>query len=431
MRTHAAKSAATLLMAALLGACSGRPQAPRVPPATDATVPLSGAVRGVASDGTTWFAALAGESSTTIVAQRAAGPSWRTDLPGHPAALAAGGALVAAVVSANGTLGDMPVRGDPAAAVLALDGATGTKTWTLLVDSTEWAVVSDIAPHGDGFIVGGLFGGTLRIGTRVVTSAGGSDGFVVRISATGEPVWLVRTGGALADGIQSVATRGDRIAIAGTFTTGAELGGVALAPYEDRSPFGDAFAAELDANGARRWAATFGGRGDDTVAGVTIDARGNVVVAGSAREVVHVGSAQLVTQGEGDGVLVWFNERGEPGAAVLVGGLDFDGLRDITSAGDKVIAGGFFSGSIKLGDRALTAGGGDDSFIAAFDHNGTVATVWHVGGDGREEITALSTIPGGFIAGVAHTAAAAIDDAKLPAPTDPMRGSALVVRGLR
>ena len=401
-----------------------------MPPAADATVPLPGAVRSVASAGPSWFAALAGEGATTIVARRAAADAWRTELPGRPAAVAATDALVAAAVSGNGALGDTPLRGDPGAAVIALDGATGAKKWTLLVDSTEWAVVSDVAPYGDGFIVSGLFGGTLRIGKRVVTSAGGSDGFVARIAASGEPVWLVRTGGALADGIQGVATRGDRIAIAGTFTTGAELGGVPLAPYDDRSPFGDGFAAELDANGARKWAATFGGRADDTVAGVTIDARGNVVVAGSAREVVHVGSAQLVTQGEGDGVLVWFNERGEPGAAVLVGGLDFDGLRDITSTGDKVIAGGFFSGSIKLGDRTLTAGGGDDSFIAAFDHNGTVATVWHVGGDGREEITALATVPGGFIAGVAHTAAAAVESTQLAAPTDPMHGGALVVRGV-
>lgn len=401
-----------------------------MPPAADVTVPLSGAIRGVASDGTTWFAALAGDASATVVAQRASAATWRTELPGRPGALAATRALVVAALSANGALGDTPVRGDPGAALVALDIATGAKKWTLMVDATGYAVISDVAPYGDDVIVGGLFAGTLRVGDRLVTSAGGSDGFVARITAAGEPAWLVRTGGAFADGVQGVATRGDRIAIAGTFTTTAELGGVALAAYDDRSPFGDAFAAELDASGARKWATTFGGRGDDTVAGVTIDARGNVVVAGSAREVVHVGSTQLVTQGEADGVVVWYGEGGERGAAVLVGGMDFDGLRDITAVGDRVIVGGFFSGSIKLGDRALTAGGGDDSFIAALDHHGTVMTSWHVGGEGREEITALDAIPGGFVAGVAHTAAAAIDDAKLAAPNDPMQGSALVVRGV-
>jgi hypothetical protein len=128
---------------------------------------------------------------------------------------------------------------------------------------------------------------------------------------------------------------------------------------------------------------------------------------------------------------VWYGDGGEKGAAVLVGGLDFDGLRAIAAVGDKVVAGGFFSGAIKLGDRTLAAGGGDDSFLAAFDANGTIATAWHVGGDGREEITAVSAIPGGFVAGVAYTAKASVDDAPLAAPKHPMTGSALVVRDLR
>jgi hypothetical protein len=283
---------------------------------------------------------------------------------------------------------------------------------------------------GDDVIVAGSFGGTLRAGKRVVTSAGNSDGFVARISAAGEIAWLIRLGGAGADGVQGLAVRGDHIAIAGTFTAGAELAGIALPPYDERAPFGDVFVAELDSKGVRQWHATIGGRADDAVAGVTIDERGNTVVAASGKEVIHVGSAQLVTQGEGDGVLAWFHGAGEGGAAVLVGGLDFDGLRAITAVGDKIVVGGFFSGSIKLGDRTLTAGGGDDSFIAAFDVNGTVATAWHVGGEGREEVTALASVPGGFVAGIAHTAKATVETAPLVAPKDPMRGGALVVRGL-
>lgn len=428
MRVHAARLGATLLAVVLASACPGRPQTPRVSPAESVTLPLDGAVRGVASNGATLFALVETGGKSAVQALRGSAKLWRGELPGTAVpALAASGSLVAAVTSLGPADG---VRGDPAARVSVLDVTTGTPKWTALFDSTEWAMISSIAALDDGFVVGGLFGGTLRAGSRVVSSAGGSDGFVARISPAGEIAWLVRTGGAGADGIQGVAARGNRIAIAGTFSTGAELAGIALSPYDERSPFGDAFVAELDGTGARKWATTFGGRADDTVAGVTIDARGNIVVAASAREVVHVGSAQLVTQGEGDGVLVWFGEGGEKGTSIVVGGLDFDGLRAITAVGDKAIVGGFFSGAIRLGDRSLTAGGGDDSFIAAFDPNGTVAASWHVGGDGREEITALSALPGGFIAGVAYTARASIDDTKLPAPADPMHGGALVVRGV-
>ncbi len=407
-------------------------------------MPIDGAVRGVAGSGGLLFAAIANDSVTTVQAYRGGTSAWRTEIAGNAGVLAAGEQLVAASVSLTATASAQArpatpspaaqapvVRGDPGAAVIGLDTTSGAKRWTTLFDSTDWAIVTAIAPLGNDFIVGGSFGGTLRAGARVVSTAGGSDGFVARVAANGAVTWLIRLGGAFADGVQGVATRGDHIAIAGTFTTTAELGGVALPAYDDRSTFGDCFAAELDSNGARRWASTFGGRGDDEVAGVAIDGRGNTIVAANAREVVHVGSAQLVTQGPSDGVLVWFREGGETGPGVLVGGMDFDGLRAIAPLGDDVVVGGFFSGSIKLGGRALTAGGGDDAFLAAYDSNGTVATTWHVGGDGREEITSLAAIAGGFVAGIAHTANASIDGEKLPAPGDPMRGGALVVRGAR
>ena len=70
---------------------------------------------------------------------------------------------------------------------------------------------------GDDLIVGGSFAGTLRIGERVIASAGGSDGFVARVHE-GQPVWLVRVGGAGADAVQGVAATKDRVAIAGTCT---------------------------------------------------------------------------------------------------------------------------------------------------------------------------------------------------------------------
>jgi outer membrane protein assembly factor BamB len=419
---------------ALLSACSARPKAPRVPPAADLALPLVGAIRGVAGGGTALYAALETGSTpatTTVRAQRRGDEAWHVDLPGRGGPLAATPTLVAATVTASAALGAGVVRGDPAAAIVALDAATGARRWTVLVDSTEWALVTAIAALHADFVVAGTFGGTLRAGSRVVSSAGRSDGFVVRLSPAGEVRWLVRVGGAGADGVQGVATAGDRIAIAGTFTAGAELGGAPLPAYDESSPLGDAFAAELDDSGARRWTATFGGRADDTVAGVAIDGRGNVVVAASTRDVVHVGSAQLVTQGASDGIVAWFGEGGEQGPAVLLGGLDFDGLRAITATGGVVIVGGFFSGSIQLADRTLTAGGGDDAFIAALDPSGTVAMAWHVSGKGREEVTSLAPIPGGFVTGIAHTAAAAIEDVQLPAPKDPMQGSALVVRGLR
>ncbi|MCX5744741.1 MAG: hypothetical protein NT062_19815, partial [Proteobacteria bacterium] len=111
-----------------------------------------------------------------------------------------------------------------------------------------------------------------------------------------------------------------------------------------------------------------------------------------------------------------------------------DGISAISAAGAGFVIAGFFSGTLPLDVVApapsmLTAAGGDDAFVLAFDPvRARVTRVWHATGDGREEITALAPISGGFVAGVAHTAAARFDGAALPAPADPLAGAAVVVR---
>ena len=76
----------------------------------------------------------------------------------------------------------------------------------------------------------------------------------------------------------------------------------------------------------------------------------------------------------------------------------------------------------------LEAGGGDDAFVAIVD-GGRAAAALQASGAGREEIAALSAVPGGFIAGITHSTSASVDGAALPAPADPMTGAALVGRG--
>jgi hypothetical protein len=244
------------------------------------------------------------------------------------------------------------VRGEPGAVVAALDRSTGARRWQRPFESTEWVIITAVTALGGDIVVAGSFGGTLRVIDKVVTSGGGSDGFVARLGADGKLGWLVRLGGAGSDGVQGVAVGGDpkapRIAIAGTFSLGAELHGESLKSTDEKSPFGDAFVAELDASGARRWSATFGSRADDAVAGVTIDQRGEVIVAANVHEVVSLAGSALVPRGAGDGLVVWYSDGGELGNAVLVGGDDFDGLRAITAVDDRVVVGGFFSGKIEL-----------------------------------------------------------------------------------
>lgn len=423
-----------VVLGTVLGAGCPGPERPRVPPAAPMTVVIGrdeASLRGVAADGAHVYAALTKDTTTTIEAHRGSTRAWARDVGGTGGPIAVGGGQVFAALAGTDTVAGGGIRGEPGAAIIALDTKTGTVAWRLALDAGEWVSISAIAAAPDGAIVGGTFSGSLRARDRVVASGGKSDGFVAKVIATGQVAWLVRMGAGGADAIQGVATSGSRIAIAGTFTAGADLLGTPLPPFDERSPYPDCFVAELDANGARRWSAAFGGKDAESVAGVAIDAAGDVVVAANVRGELHVGGSDLVASGPADGVVARWTRDGTAGHAVLVGGPDFDGLRAVTAVGDRIVVGGFFSGEMRLGDRTITASGGDDAFLAEYDRSGAVIDQWPASGQGREEITALSSLPGGFVAGVAYTAAANIAGNDLAAPADPMSGAVIVVRPVR
>jgi hypothetical protein len=320
----------------------------------------------------------------------------------------------------------LPLRGEPAAYLTTFDAVTGAEHWGLPFESSEWCIVTSLAAVGEGLVVGGTFGGTLRAGAKVVSSAGHADGFVARVDGKGAVVWLIRMGGVNADGVFGVAAAKDRIAIAGTFAPTADLLGAPLAPYDEKTPRTDGFVAVLDGDGARLWSQTFGGKLDDSVAGIAIDGAERIAVAASVRQVFKIGSTEFIALGDADGAVAWWSKDGVPGGAVQLGGMELDGVRGIAAVGTKIVVGGVYSGTLKLGDQKLTAAGGDDAYLAAFE-NGTFVDAWPVTGDGREEIAALASVPGGFIAGITHAGRVRVAGGELAAHKD---GAGIVVRAL-
>lgn len=392
-------------------------------------------LRGVAGDPGSVYTALTSVDGLSIVQARRDADrgsdktAWTAGLDGTAGPMARSGELLAVALGNTGKAVGLELRGSPGAVLVGLDANAGVIEWKLAIDSSEWSLIASVAQIDGGFLVGGSFSGTLRAGDKLVSSAGKLDGFVARIDSKGNPLWLIRVGGANADAVTGVTAAGERIAITGTFATGAELAGEPLVATDDKTPSTDVFVAELDGKGARKWSATFGGPRDDSSAGVAIDGRGRLAVAATVREHLKVDVLDYTVRGPSDGLLVYFDAKGSPGPAIPLGGDALDGLQAITAAGDRIVVGGFYAGSLQVGKRTITANG-DDAFLAAFD-GATVTGVWDVAGAGREEIAALSPVPNGFVAGIAHTAAAKFDGQTLASPKDPTSGAGVVVRGVR
>ncbi len=465
-RSHAAFARFGALAAGLvLAAC---PPAPRPPAPVGgwpaAAIPITAAtatIRGLAVDAEGGLAVAIGhrgplqiartrrdappDLDATTIARLAPGGAvtWTRPMGGTPGPVTIAGGLVVTAIGATGEAviaeRRFPLRGAPGALIAALGAPDGSVRWADSVGATEWVQVAALAALPDGGVVaGGGFAGTLRLGARTVTSAGSSDGWVARLGADGAVRWLIRLGGRDGDSVAGVAAAGDRIAVAGTFAGQAELRGTPLEPLDADSALPDGFAALLDGTGAPTWVRRFGSALDDQVAGVAVTRDGHIGVAATVRDLAYLGSGMaMVTAGgldtfEGHGmadglVAIWDASGGLAGAA-LIGGADYDGLRAIAAYGDELIVGGWFAGALDVAGTRLTAGGGDDAFLAMVDRAGHVTHALAVSGDGREDVPALAAGPRGWAAGLAFTAAAAVGDARFPAPADPGGGAAIVVR---
>ena len=403
------------------------------------------AIRGIDGDAQVAYVAITrtpAQPATTVSAIGAQGEprwTWQVAATGGPVA-AAGRVVVAAIAPAPGAhelaIGGATIklRGDAGGALVGLDAASGRPAWHLAASATDWAIIAAVDGHASGDAVAvGSFAGTLRIGDAVVTSAGNSDGFAVRVDAAGRVRWLVRMGADSADALTAVAIAGDKdidaIAVAGSVTGAADFRGLALTAHNPRLASADLAVARLDASGQPTWGAVLGGDLDDVATGVALLPDGAIAVCGTVREVLTVEGYTLVVRGTTDGFVAIWGAKGELVGANVLGANDTAGARGVAVAPDgRIVVGGWFAGVVRGPAGDLTADGGDDAFVATIDRMAHVVAIDPITGPGREEIVGLAGSPAGVAIGVAHTAELVAFGERFAAPADPTGGIALFVR---
>ena len=144
-------------------------------------------------------------------------------------------------------------------------------------DNSGANVVVD--PSGNIFVTG-YFYTTNTFGSFSITSAGGSDLFLVKYDALGNELWVRNFGGNLGDyGIGLCNDYYGNILLTGYFKTDTLwLGSIGL-PNDSAGGF-DCFIAKMDANGNAMWALSAGGKRDDRLLGVTALPNGDIYSAG-------------------------------------------------------------------------------------------------------------------------------------------------------
>jgi hypothetical protein len=219
-----------------------------------------------------------------------------------------------------------------------------------------------VAPGGD-VLVAGSFSGSIDFGDGPRIAAGQTFLFVARFSPTGEIVWSKAYGSqgyARATGV-AVDPGGD-ILITGYFK------GLLKFTNKDKHEADkdeDVFLARLDPDGNHRWSLTFGDALDQKALGVSVDAAGNALIAGSyAGDIDFSVNPPLAA---GSGLNVFIAKLDPEGKSIWARGLGGSGDQiGAAVVADRLGAAwviGSYAGDIDFGGGPIQTAGATDAFL--------------------------------------------------------------------
>ena len=163
--------------------------------------------------------------------------------------------------------------------------AAGAPVWGVRVGAAAADVATDLVVDSAGYIyVSGVFEGKVDFNpassaTSYLSSAGGADGFILKLSNAGKYAKATRFGATKGDGIWDLATRSGYLYAAGVFSGSATYG---TARVGGTSKGGEdlLFAKIKTSDLSMVWAHADGDVKDDWGIGIAVDASNNVIGAG-------------------------------------------------------------------------------------------------------------------------------------------------------
>ena len=268
------------------------------------------------------------------------------------------------------------VAGTPGVAV-SLNGSASSDADGAIV---TWAWVFGDGTTGSGAVASHAYAsaGTYTATLTVTDNKGArtSDSAVVTVATSGgSATWAKKIGSSSSDG--GYAIRGDaagNTVVGGAYRGSTNLGGTTLSSAGGA----DGYIAKYSPTGTLLWGRTVGGNSDDFVDGLTIDANGDVIVAGRFTGTAGFGGTSLVASGPSDMVIAKYS--GANGAHLWskrYGDVYDDAASAVTTDGaNNVYFTGYFRGSVNFGGGMLTVPYTNDLDVFVTKLTSAGAYVW-------------------------------------------------------
>lgn len=164
--------------------------------------------------------------------------------------------------------------------IVAKYGPSGNLIWAISFGGPQGDYANKITYDNQGAVwVTGQFAGTLTAGAFTLTSAGGTDAYLIKISAVNGAILYAEKGGSTGNdvGMAVEAASNGTIYWSGTYTSSFTYGTASLTGSGM-----DVFLLKLNNNGTPVWSQNVTGSSIETMWTMNIDAAGNAYVGGFA-----------------------------------------------------------------------------------------------------------------------------------------------------
>ncbi|HEY5952129.1 MAG TPA: SBBP repeat-containing protein [Kofleriaceae bacterium] len=287
----------------------------------------------------------------------------------------------------GGTVGKKKSAGKSDAFVAKL-GPDGKIAWAQVFGAAREDSANAIAVRGDKIVVAGVFLDEIKIGSFTKKSSGSDDLFIAAFDKDGNADWLWTGGGIDSDGVNTIAAMPDGgWVIGGSFTDAVDITAGAKSSSMKSKGGTDAILIKLAAGGDTEWVKQFGGRYDDSVMHVAVDANSNIYVQGVFKDIANWGGKDLKAGGgsDNDVVLAKYDVNGDHVWSQRFGNAfnEVAGGVAVDPAGNVTMVGSFENkGSISFGEKDDHVSLGEaDVYVARFAGDGKLLWAKTFGGE--------------------------------------------------
>lgn len=265
---------------------------------------------------------------------------------------------------------------------------------TLSVLQLENADVRAVALDDLGqLLIAGDFKGPTKFGNITLTSPQ-NDMFVARVGPGGEVLAAKQYASAAKTGAMAIASRAGRTYLTGSFQSTLDFGSGELVSAGSK----DVFVARLDDTLSPVFAKRFGDDTSQEARGVTVLSDGSAVIAGAFRGALDLGGTTLVADTQDDAFVARLDENGGLVFGLRFGDAAVQTARTITAMdGDGLLVGGSFGGTMDVGDGPVVSAGGEDAFVTWLDPQGVAVKTMRWGGVADQRVRSVSVDPCGAV----------------------------------